>query len=342
MSSFVSIRGLRKTFGNVRAVDGVDLDVAKGELVALLGPSGCGKTTLLRTIGGLEAPDSGEIVVDGEILNGPGRFVAPEKRGVVVVFQDFALFPHMTVGANVAFGLARGSGRRERVAGLLEMVDLGGLGKRYPHELSGGQQQRVALARALAAKPRLMLLDEPFSNLDPAIRHRVRLEVRKLLRDIGMTAIFVTHDQDEALSLADRVAVMTNGRIEQVGAPAELYRHPATASVASFVGDSNLVDCRVQDGEAVSELGTFRVDADFEGPGVLAVRPEDIAPAGHEMGVEAVVGELSYFGHDFLVTLALASGREVRARWQGVELPRRGEGIRVAVTGVVQVFSNPA
>jgi iron(III) transport system ATP-binding protein len=221
--TFLTCRGLYKRFGTTNAVDGVDLNVADGHLLSLVGPSGCGKTTLLRLIAGFETPDAGEIELDGRRLCGPGTFVPPEKRKISLVFQDFALFPHMNVAANISFGLPKEADKKRRVGELLDLVGLQGLESRMPHQLSGGQQQRVALARALAAEPKLILLDEPFSNLDPSVRARVRGEVKQLLQTVGITAIFVTHDQEEALSLAEQVGVMIDGHILQVGTPTEVY-----------------------------------------------------------------------------------------------------------------------
>ena len=242
--AFLECTGVSRRFGRVTALDGADLTVDEGQTLALLGPSGCGKTTLLRIIAGFESADAGAVKLDGRMLTARDVFVAAEKRRVGLVFQEFALFPHMDVGANVAFGMPAGVDKRERVERMLALVGLAGLGKRMPHELSGGQQQRVALARTLAAEPKLVLMDEPFSNLDPAMRSRVRAEVRKLVESLGMTTVFVTHDQEEALSIAARVAVMLNGRIVQTGAPADVYRRPASRDVAEFLGDANIVDGR--------------------------------------------------------------------------------------------------
>ncbi len=305
---------VRKTFGAKVAVDDVSLSVAPGEILALLGPSGCGKTTLLRMIGGLEVPDSGEIRLGGKTLNGARAFVPPEKRRIVMVFQDFALFPHMTVARNVEFGLPSGADKRERMEALLRTVGLEGLERRMPHELSGGQQQRVAIARALAAEPRVMLFDEPFSNLDPAIRLHVRAEVRQIIRTTGVTAIFVTHDQEEALSLADHVAVMIDGNILQIGTPREVYANPTSRAVAEFVGRANFFRGEVRDGVATCELGTFAVEADFEGPADIMVRSEDLVPA--EDGTPAEAVSSTYLGHEQLVTLRLAGGTVVHARWR--------------------------
>jgi len=238
------------------AVDGLSLRVTEGEILALLGPSGCGKTTTLRLIAGLESPDAGTITLRGQIVAGPGRAVPPEERGVGIVFQDYALFPHLTVADNVAFGLPRAA-RRSRVEAVLELVGLGGFGPRYPHELSGGQQQRVALARALAPAPALLLLDEPFSNLDADLRAQMRDEVERILRTSGTTAVFVTHDQEEAFTLADRVGVLLAGRIEQLAPPQELYHRPATRFVAAFVGAADFLPGVVTAQGIVTEVGTF-------------------------------------------------------------------------------------
>ncbi len=337
MDAFVSIRGVVRRFGDVVAVNEADLEAERGELVALLGPSGCGKTTLLRLIGGLDLPDAGAISVDGTLLNGPGTFVPPERRRVGMVFQDYALFPHLDVAANVAFGLARGVDKRGRTAELLELVGLPGLQKRMPHELSGGQQQRVALARALAAEPRLLLLDEPFSNLDPSIRTRVRGEVRELIRAVGITAIFVTHDQDEALSLADRVAVMVSGRVLQQGSPRDIYSSPATRTVAEFIGQPNFLPGEADGMSVTCELGTFALSRPASGPVDVMVRSEDIVRAPE--GREATIEQVSYFGHEEVVRLRLPGGAAVRARWRASGRTAPGDRVFIAVCGTVPAYA---
>ena len=241
----ISLCGVTKRFGTATAVDALSLEVAPGELVSLVGGSGCGKTTTLRMIAGFERPDAGEIRFDGRIVND----VPPRERGVGIVFQSYALFPTMTIHENIAFGLrvARWPEAkiRERVAEMVELTRLGGLDGRYPSQLSGGQQQRVALARALARRPGVLLLDEPLSALDAKIRLRLRGELRRIQQDLGITTLYVTHDQEEALSIADRIAVMADGRIEQVGRPEEIYGAPRTEFVADFIGIANLLACRV-------------------------------------------------------------------------------------------------
>ena len=335
MEPLLTARGMTRRFGATVAVDNASFDIARGELFALLGPSGCGKTTLLRLIGGLETPDAGELRVAGRELNGPTTFVPPEKRNVVMVFQDFALFPHMTVAKNVGFAVPRGTGKG-RVDGLLELVGLRGLGKRMPHELSGGQQQRVALARALAAEPGLILLDEPFSNLDPAIRQRVRTEVRELLHEVGMTAIFVTHDQDEALSLADRVAVMIHGRILQVGSPREVYTEPGSREVAEFIGQPNFLQGEAIGGWATCALGRFHV-AVPDGPCDVMVRAEHIA-LSETKGVPAKVIENEYFGREVMARVQLRTGEIVRARWAAESAPEPGRCVSIEAAGPVAAF----
>jgi ABC-type Fe3+/spermidine/putrescine transport system ATPase subunit len=236
----VACRGLTKRFGALEAVAALDLDVFGGELLALLGPSGCGKTTTLRLVGGFERPDAGTVDLAGVPVAGPDVFVPPERRRIGVVFQDYALFPHLTVAANVGYGVRDRSARRARAAEMLELVGLGNKATRRPHELSGGEQQRVAIARALAPDPAILLLDEPFSNLDAALRLRVRAEVRDILLAANATAVFVTHDQEEALELADRVSILNKGKIEQLGTPEEVYEKPASAFVLKFLGNVNL------------------------------------------------------------------------------------------------------
>lgn len=237
------IASLCKNYGKSPAVCGVDLAVAPGEILTLLGPSGCGKTTTLRLIAGFERPDRGEVTIGGKVVASGSHWIAPEERGVGMVFQDYALFPHLTVAENVAFGLGKADtgNRKQRVSQMLRLVGLEEQKDRYPHNLSGGQQQRVALARALAPRPALVLLDEPFSNLDASLRVQMREEVRRILKESGAAAIFVTHDQKDALAISDRVVVMNQGLVEQVGSPREIYQFPHTAFVARFVGQTNLL-----------------------------------------------------------------------------------------------------
>jgi iron(III) transport system ATP-binding protein len=329
--------GLAKRFGGVTALDGFDLDVHEGELLCLLGPSGCGKTTALRVIAGLERPDAGEVAVAGRTVSGSGTSVPPERRRVGMVFQDWALFPHLDVRGNVAFGL--NGEAKTRVGELLELVRLDGLEERMPDELSGGQQQRVALARSLAPKPEVLLLDEPFSNLDARLRAELRSEVREVLRVTGTTAVFVTHDQEEALSIGDRVAVMIAGRVRRYGTPFEVYADPGDATIARLLGQTNLVPARVVRGVAQTVLGEIEVPDVADGTAEILFRPEALR-ASRDPGGSARVVRVEFYGHDQLVTCALDDGTfELDVRLMGPHPDMEvGVAVRLEVTGVVQAF----
>jgi iron(III) transport system ATP-binding protein len=315
----VRCTGLRKAFGRTEALRGVDLEVPAGSLVAVLGPSGCGKTTLLRTIAGFERPDAGAVAVGDDLVSGPGKHVPPERRRVGIVPQQQALFPHLSVAGNVGYGLGRrsrtnGSGP-DRVDVMLELTGLQGLGDRMPHQLSGGQQQRVALARALAPEPSVVLLDEPFGGLDASLRASLRQEVVEILRAAATTAIVVTHDQEEALSMADSVAVMRDGEIVQHASPVDIYHHPFDVWVAGFVGGANILPGRAAGpGRVECALGTLaRRGGPDQGAVSVVVRPEQLGLTEAE-DAPAVVERREYFGHDALVWLALPDGTRLLAR----------------------------
>ncbi|MCY3568716.1 MAG: ABC transporter ATP-binding protein [Chloroflexi bacterium] len=323
-----------KTFGETVAVRDVSFEVKRGEIVALLGPSGCGKSTTLRVIAGFERPDEGLVQINGETAVGPGVWRPPERRRVGIVPQDFALFPHLSVTENIAFGLADGHRawwtrpwrrfRREatpaRVSEMLELVGLREFGERYPHELSGGEAQRVALARALAPEPAAVLLDEPFSNLDQNLRASLRLAMRRILKAANTAAVFVTHDREEALSLADRVAVMREGRIEQIGAPDDIYYRPETRFIGSFVGDANILPATSVRYGAETELGFVILLNPSEGedgrPLDVLLRPEQLAlkDADRDDVEAARVINSEYYGHDQVVRVRLPSGLQVETR----------------------------
>jgi iron(III) transport system ATP-binding protein len=335
--TFLVCENLSKRFDGVQAVKDVDLQVGRGDILGLLGPSGCGKTTLLRLLAGFEMPDSGRIELAGRTLSGPNAFVAPEKRHISLVFQDYALFPHLSVASNITFGMSKGGDKRRRVEELLSLVGLDGKGQRMPHELSGGEQQRVALARALAAQPEIILLDEPFSNLDQAMRARVRAEVRQLLESLGVTAIFVTHDQEEALSLAKRVAVMMDGRILQTGEPQEIYCQPADRLVAEFLGDANFLPAEIKGDYLTCELGRVPTVNGYSGPIEVMVRPEKIAVAP-ESGCMAEVVGMDFYGHDQMLTMRLPSGRLVKIRTMPTLNVSLGEQLGLQLRGDVVPF----
>ena len=327
----IEIAGVGKSFGGTEVLRGVDLAIATGELVALLGPSGCGKTTLLRCLAGLERPDAGSVWLAGRRLSGPGgAWVSPERRRVGMVFQDAALFPHLDVAANVGYGLPRAERGGSRVRESLDLVGLGDLGQRMPSTLSGGQQQRVALARALAMRPAAILLDEPFAALDAPLRVQLRAEVRALLAELGVTAVFVTHDQEEAFQMGDRVAVMLEGSIAQVGSPTELYELPCSREVAEFVGDANLIAGEAVGASARTALGELPLAEERHGPVHVMVRPEVIR---FEAGGDARVEGVDYFGHDVVYRLRLADGQQVRARTLGVPGFGPGDRVSAAFTG---------
>ncbi|MER5567944.1 ABC transporter ATP-binding protein [Streptomyces goshikiensis] len=330
----VEFRGLRRAFGSTVALDGLDLTIEPGELVALLGPSGCGKTTALRVVAGFEQPDSGEVLVDGQDITR----IPANRRDAGMVFQSYSLFPNLSARDNVAFGLrvrkVAAAERRERAAELLDLVGLPDHGDRYPHQMSGGQQQRVALARALALRPRVLLLDEPLSALDAKVRANLRDEIRRLQLSLGITTVFVTHDQEEALSMADRVAVLNAGRLEQCAAPAELYERPATPFVAEFVGTMNRLPGRLADSGLVEVVGA-RLPVDGPVPATrdveVLVRPENVtvtvpAPADTDAGTDrtATVVSASFLGSVTRLHLVLPDGTSVKA-----DLPSRDAGALV-------------
>jgi iron(III) transport system ATP-binding protein len=349
MSSVV-VKGLVKAFGPTTVLAGVDLEVPEGSLTAVLGPSGSGKTTLLRLIAGFERANAGSVAISGTIVEDSRTHVPPEARGVGYVPQEGALFPHLDAAGNVGFGLPRRQRRAEVVAELLELVGLAGKGHLYPHQLSGGQQQRVALARALAVRPRLVLLDEPFSSLDPALRAEVRSDVVRVLRETATTAVLVTHDQDEALSVADGVAVLWEGRVAQLASPQELYYRPLGPSLAQFVGEANILVGELEDGSVRTALGRLAVVRDLpeapegqrSGERVLVlVRPEQLSveeASASPAGLTGTVKRSEFYGHDMLVTVEVqgnGGGWCLQARLSGRPPMPAGSPVTLRVTGPV-------
>lgn len=326
----VDVSGVDKSFDGTPVLRAIGLHVDPGESLALLGPSGCGKTTLLRLIAGLERPDRGTITIGNTVMASPDTWVPPEKRHVGMVFQEWALFPHLTVGRNVGYGLPRADRDGPRVNEALDMVGLTDLVDRMPSTLSGGQQQRVALARAIAPRPSVLLLDEPFSNLDSALRAGVRTEVHRLLTDLGITSIFVTHDQEEAFVLGDRVAVMRDGQIEQVATPFQLYRNPSSSWAAAFVGDVNLLRADATGLNASTAIGIVALLSEHRGDVEVLLRPEDlrITPGG-----TATVAGAEFFGHDMMIAIELAAGEVIAVRTAANAGFQTGDSVTVSYAG---------
>jgi iron(III) transport system ATP-binding protein len=361
------VLGVRKAFGPVLAVDGVSLELEVGEMLAVLGPSGCGKTTLLRLIAGFDEPDAGSVELGGRRVASTGGSVPPERRRVGMVFQDFALFPHLSVRDNVAYGLRIDPDRRLRADQLLELVGLTDVADQRPHQLSGGMQQRVALARALAPRPSVVLLDEPFGSLDLTLRTQLRADVREILRAASASAIFVTHDQDEALTLADRIAIMDRGRIEQVDRPEIIYGEPASPFVATFVGVANLVSARCDAGFGRTVVGEVKLvgpSREIRGDAVVVVRPEhlelervedgptipdddavpDDAAPGDDGDMAWHVKGRRFSGSEILLDLAGPDGERLWAEaGEAVRRIRVGDSVRVRVRDIETVaFVQPA
>ncbi len=325
----IRVRDAVKSFGTSVALDHFSLDVWQGGLLTLLGPSGCGKTTALRVIAGFERLDGGFVEINGSKVAGDGVYVPPERRPVGMVFQEYALFPHMTVADNIGYGLTRRDDRQRRIRETLDLVGLSDVGDRQPHELSGGQQQRVALARAIAPQPEVILFDEPFSNLDASLRDRVRRDLRSILSDAAATAVFVTHDQEEALAMSDLVAVMNGGRVLQAAPPDVLYRRPANPWVAAFIGDADFLIGRAAGGIAETAIGRFPTD--LAGDVTVMVRPEAVMIESAVDGTATVLSR-EYFGHDQLVTVALDTGVVLRSRMGPWPVLDRGDAVTVRVT----------
>ncbi len=356
----LTVTGLHKAFGTHPVLTGLDLDVPAGSFTAILGPSGSGKTTLLRLLAGFEQADAGSIAIGDRVVDGPGTsHVPPERRQIGYVPQEGALFPHLTVAANVGFGLPARR-RAARTAELLAAVGLTGMGSRYPHQLSGGQQQRVALARALAIRPEVVLFDEPFASLDAHLRASVRADVLEICRAAGTTAILVTHDQDEALSMADRIAVLRDGRIVQYAAPHELYTRPADPALARFVGDANIIDGQLtaaagQPGMVATILGSLPVSEDsgmtaLAGPVTVLIRPEQLeivaGPPDALDHPDCLAGRViacDYYGHDAVVRVrpdGQTSGDEVIVRTTGGPQLPAGASVLVRARGPVIAWAS--
>jgi len=335
----LEVRELSHAYGNHQVVAGLTFSLARGAIGCLLGPSGCGKTTVLRCIAGFEAVQAGEIRLAGRLVSGPGVMVTPEKRRIGMVFQDYALFPHLTVAANIAFGLHSDPNRAARVRELSDLVGLSAALDKYPHEISGGQQQRVALARALAPRPELLLLDEPFSNLDVDLRERLSLEVREIIKASGATAVLVTHDQQEAFAMADEIGILHEGRIQQWDSPYNLYHRPANRFVADFVGQGVFLPARALGaGQVEIELGILKgAEVPGNGGGLeVLLRPDDVI---HDDAAptRAEVLHKAFRGAEILYTLRLESGRKVLALVPSHHNHALGEriGIRLDVDHVV-------
>ena len=334
-STYVQLVDLAKYFGKVKALDGLSLDIAQGELVALLGPSGCGKTTALRALAGLQELDRGQLMVDGKDVT----FQSASKRGMGMVFQAYSLFPHMTARENVEYGLklrthkTSSQKRKERSAELLELVGLSTHANHYPHQLSGGQQQRVALARALAISPKVLLLDEPLSALDAKVRTQLREEIRRIQMELGTTTLFVTHDQEEALSIADRVGVMRNGQLEQIATPSELYDRPKTSFVAEFVGLTNPIPGKVS-GSSIEILGSVvktLPGSVASGTGIALVRPESVDVVASKSG-NATVAAASFLGASCRLNITMNDGTKITAQLPSSDASGIGAGATVSVS----------
>jgi iron(III) transport system ATP-binding protein len=347
----IEVRDVSHRYGPRRILDQLSFTLEPGMIGCLLGPSGSGKTTALRCLAGLEPIEGGRISAADTVLSAPGVLIPPERRGIGMVFQDYALFPHLSVRENVAFGLARrdAADRRDTVDRLLGLVGLAGAAERYPHELSGGQQQRVALARALAPKPRLLLLDEPFSNLDASMRADLGAELRQILKRLGITALLVTHDQQEAFAIADEIGVMNEGRLEQWGTPATLYRRPATRFVAGFVGEGSLIPgTPTGNGLLNTELGSVPgrvMGATDEAPPAGEVdvlfRASDLSCRGDD-GVEGRIAARAFRGADVLYRIELPSGRAVKVLAAGFEDLEIGQPVGVSIEArAVLAFTRP-
>jgi len=356
-SIILSLDNVTKTFSpkNPPAVNGVSLDLYRGDILGMLGPSGCGKTTLLRTIAGFEKPNSGTITIADRVVAGPGIWIPPERRNIGMVFQDYALFPHLNVFENIAFGLRHALKKapnqiKKRVAEVLELVGLAEYTRRYPHELSGGQQQRVALARALAPTPDIVLLDEPLSNLDVQVRLRLREELHKILKAAGTSAIFVTHDHEEALSLSDRIAAIQNGVLKQYCTPQELYREPTCRFVAEFVTQANFIPAKFQDRVWQTELGNFSLDrilkiedsANNIVNADLMVRQEELILEPEDKGNAVVCGH-QFLGREHLYYLQTPSGKELIARTKSDRILPLGTKVKVSIaTPTLRLFPDCA
>jgi len=328
-SASLSIEGLHTHYGDVAVLRDIDLAIDDGECLTLLGPSGCGKTTLLRSVAGLERPVSGRVAIGDETVSDDHTWVPPERRRVGMVFQDWALFPHLSVHDNIGYGLSRSDRSGPMVAEALGLVGLDGLGDRMPHTLSGGQQQRVALARALAPRPRVVLLDEPFSNLDTSLRIEVRTEVHRLLHELEITSVFVTHDQEEAFVLGDRVAIMSEGRLRQVGSPQSVYHQPVDRWVAEFVGSVSVLRGQAINGTVETVMGAIPVDSGLRGEVDVVLRPEDLALTS---GDNAEIEFVEFYGHDAMV-FATVAGERLQIRTGPLVEARRGDRVGLSFVG---------
>jgi iron(III) transport system ATP-binding protein len=332
---------VNKTYeGKVKAVDDMSFEVRSGTLLALLGSSGCGKTTTLRLIAGLERPDSGEIWLNEQLVAGSNAWVEPEKRKVGMVFQDYALFPHMSVESNVAFAIPELSRRekKQRISDMLHLVGLGEHGKRFPHQLSGGQQQRVALARAMAANPAVVLLDEPFSNLDAALRQSTRTEVRAILKKAAATTVFVTHDQEEALSIADEIAVIKSGELLQLGSPRRVYMRPAVRAVADFIGGANFVPGTAHGDRVRTIFGDLPLLTPAHGDVDVMLRPEQIQLEPQPQA-PYTIDMLQFLGHGQLVDIHIKNGQKIQARIPVHSPLEVGMRVNIQVEGSVMAYS---